>query len=151
MRLSREIEANLISRRARALDAEAYTVQQQRAVDGTDLGGGFAVSDPSDAFEEQAKDAADRMMGGAAPAPIGSGGGGSGASVQRVVQREESDGGGDYYDMAKKGLTSAARTRCRTAASTIRARARPPTSAAAGRANADDDLAAGQQQEDEQA
>jgi Domain of unknown function (DUF4157) len=91
---------------ARRLVHELTHVMQQRAgaVAGEDIGNGVAVSDPSDSFERQAEDSADRMMGGAPPAQRFSGGGGAGgASVQRVVQREESDGSSGVWDKLKDG------------------------------------------------
>lgn len=60
----------------RTLAHELTHVIQQRAgaVDGTDVGGGLAVSHPSDPFEREASSAADRLMSGAAsdptPAPV---------------------------------------------------------------------------------
>ena len=93
----------------RRLAHELTHVMQQKAgaVAGEDLGNGTAVSDPSDAFERQAEDNADRMMGGGSPTPsFAAGGSTAGASVQRVVQREESEGGGGdaLKDGAKKFL-----------------------------------------------
>jgi hypothetical protein len=94
---------------SRRLAHELTHVIQQRSgpVAGDDLGNGVAVSDPSDDFERQAEDTADRMMGGGAPAPVSSssngGSGGGGASVQRVVQREESDDSSGVWDYLKKG------------------------------------------------
>lgn len=91
---------------ARRLAHELTHVTQQRAgaVSGEDLGNGVAVSHPSDSFERAAEDNADRMMGGAPPARSFTGGGGaSGASVQRVVQREESDTSSGVWDKLKDG------------------------------------------------
>lgn len=54
----------------RTLAHELTHVVQQRAgaVDGTEVGGGLALSHPSDRFEREASSAADRLMAGAAPA-----------------------------------------------------------------------------------
>lgn len=55
----------------RTLAHELTHVVQQHAgaVDGTEVGGGLALSDPSDRFEREASSAADRLMAGASPAP----------------------------------------------------------------------------------
>jgi hypothetical protein len=55
----------------RTLAHELTHVVQQRAgaVDGTEVGGGLALSHPSDRFEREASSAADRLMAGAAPTP----------------------------------------------------------------------------------
>jgi hypothetical protein len=55
----------------RMLAHELTHVVQQRAgaVDGTEVGGGLALSHPSDRYEREASSAADRLMAGAAPAP----------------------------------------------------------------------------------
>jgi hypothetical protein len=56
----------------RTLAHELSHVVQQRvgAVDGTDVGGGLALSHPSDRFEREASSAADGLMAGAAPSPV---------------------------------------------------------------------------------
>jgi hypothetical protein len=56
----------------RTLAHELSHVVQQRAgaVDGTEVGGGLALSDPSDRFEREASSAADRLMAGDAPPPM---------------------------------------------------------------------------------
>lgn len=55
----------------RVLAHELTHVVQQRqgSVDGTDVGGGLALSHPSDRFEREAAATADRIMSGAAPTP----------------------------------------------------------------------------------
>jgi hypothetical protein len=55
----------------RTLAHELTHVVQQRegAVDGTEVGGGLALSHPTDRFEREASSAAERLMGGAAPSP----------------------------------------------------------------------------------
>jgi hypothetical protein len=76
----------------RTLAHELTHVVQQRSgpVDGTDVGGGVSVSDPSDRFEQEATATADAVMGGAAAvhapeAPAG----GSGSTAQREAVPEE--------------------------------------------------------------
>jgi hypothetical protein len=55
----------------RTLAHELSHVLQQRegAVDGTDVGGGLALSHPSDRFEREASSSAERLMSGDAPTP----------------------------------------------------------------------------------
>lgn len=55
----------------RTLAHELTHVVQQRAgaVDGTEVGGGLALSHPSDRFEREASSAAERLMSDAAPTP----------------------------------------------------------------------------------
>lgn len=55
----------------RTLAHELTHVVQQRqgSVDGTDVGGGLALSHPSDRFERDASTAAERLMSGTLPAP----------------------------------------------------------------------------------
>jgi hypothetical protein len=56
----------------RTLAHELSHVVQQRAgaVEGTDVGGGLALSHPSDRFEREASSAAERLMAGDAPTPV---------------------------------------------------------------------------------
>ncbi|MGH9058352.1 MAG: DUF4157 domain-containing protein [Acidimicrobiales bacterium] len=71
-----------------------HVVQQSRgAVEATPVGGGIAVSHPSDRFEREAEANAARVMSG--PAPVqrqGEGADQDGGEIQRIVQRAESEG-----------------------------------------------------------
>ncbi|HEY1650807.1 MAG TPA: DUF4157 domain-containing protein [Acidimicrobiales bacterium] len=78
-----------------------HVVQQEHGpVDGTSIGGGVAVSDPSDSFEREAEHTAESVMrGGSAVSPSHGapqgGGEATGASVQRLAgenEGEESEG-----------------------------------------------------------
>lgn len=66
---------------------ELTHVVQQRSgpVDGTPAGGGVQISDPSDRFEREAADNADRVMSGTAPAAVSP----AGPAVQRQEGEEE--------------------------------------------------------------
>ena len=70
----------------RTLAHELTHVVQQRqgAVSGSDIGGGLAVSDPSDRFERDASATADRVMSSSVPAPA--------MSAQRHTAEEEHSG-----------------------------------------------------------
>jgi hypothetical protein len=76
---------------------ELTHVVQQRSgpVDGTDTGDGVRVSDPSDRFEREAADNADRLMSGGAPEVAGAGGGDvqrcADETVQTYVQRDAAE------------------------------------------------------------
>jgi hypothetical protein len=71
----------------RMLAHELTHVVQQRSgpVDGTPAPGGIKISHPSDSFERAAESSADRVMSGAAPAPVAA----APASVQREGEEEE--------------------------------------------------------------
>lgn len=80
--------------------------QSEGAVDGTDIGNGVQVSDPSDSFERAAESTAERIVA-SGTANIGGGATAawSSANVQRrVVQRREQ---GSKVDKAFKGVKSA--------------------------------------------
>jgi Domain of unknown function (DUF4157) len=63
-----------------------HTIQQSRgAVSGTSIGDGLAVSDPTDAFEQEASSAADSVTRGGSVSVTGS----SGTAVQRMVLQRE--------------------------------------------------------------
>lgn len=67
--------------------------QRQGAVSGSDIGGGLAVSDPSDRYEQAASANADRVMSSSAPAPTPQ------ISAQRHADDEHSG------DVAQRGLS----------------------------------------------
>lgn len=56
-------------RRVLAHELTHVVQQRQGAVDGTEMGGGLALSHPSDRFEREASTTADRLVSGAVPAP----------------------------------------------------------------------------------
>ena len=79
----------------RTLAHELTHVVQQRqgAVSGSDIGGGLAVSDPSDRYEQAASANADRVMSSSAPAPTPQ------ISAQRHADDEHSG------DVAQRGIS----------------------------------------------
>ncbi|MBN1174227.1 MAG: DUF4157 domain-containing protein [Micromonosporaceae bacterium] len=77
-----------------ALAHELTHVVQQRSgpVDGSDVGGGIRVSDPSDRFEREAVATASQLMSGPAPQPA-SQAGEAGRCAAAAVQRESDEAG----------------------------------------------------------
>jgi hypothetical protein len=77
----------------KTLAHELTHVVQQRdgAVSGSDIGGGLAVSDPSDRFERDASSNADRIMSGATPSP---------APAMAAQRHAEDDMAGDVAQRA---------------------------------------------------
>lgn len=80
----------------RTLAHELTHVIQQRAgaVDGTEVGGGLALSHPSDRFEREASSAADRLAAGAAPA----------AAPTPVTASRHADGTQELDATAQRGI-----------------------------------------------
>ena len=90
-----------------------HVVQQRNGpVEGTDVGGGVKVSDPSDRFEREASANADRLMAAPVAAPAGAGAGApasASASAQRCAEDHDHavHGGGGASGVAQESVQRA--------------------------------------------